>query len=175
MLLLINGYTIYHCHFLVIVLFLWLSSAHLEAFMLMTVETDRLGSASIWFKIWDVVDPGPTKFRFFQAIKKIRFFPGKFGKISIFPGKFLKNFDFFRLILKKIQFSPAIKKISIFHAKNCSFTATSGQIILFLFKSHHFRTYFLYIIRYNNFHRPPAPAPRPPPKNRGVATQTPQD
>src|SRR6218665_2590971 len=34
------------------------------------------------------------------------------------------------------------------------FTATSGQIILFLFKSNHFLTYFLYMIRYNNMSRP---------------------
>jgi len=33
-----------------------------------------------------------------------------------------------------------------FPGKNWSFTAMSGQIILFLFKSHHFRTYFLYMI-----------------------------
>src|SRR6218665_2442678 len=33
-------------------------------------------------------------------------------------------------------------------------TATFGQIILFLFKSHHFETYFLYIIRYNSISRP---------------------
>src|SRR6218665_3250513 len=55
------------------------------------------------------------------------------------PGKsiFFKNFDFFRQFLKKFDFP----------GKNCSFTATSGQIILFLFKSHHFRTYmyFLYM------------------------------
>ena len=30
----------------------------------------------------------------------------------------------------------------------------SGQIILFLFKSNHFRIYFLYMIRYNNISRP---------------------
>ena len=41
-----------------------------------------------------------------------------------------------------------------FPGKSCLFTATSGQIILFLFKSHHFRTYFLYMIRYNNISRP---------------------
>src|SRR6218665_1922016 len=56
-----------------------------------------------------------------------------------------------------------------FPSKNCPFIATSGQIILFLFKSNHFRTYFLYMIRYNNISRPvhdsnapPAPPPRPP-------------
>src|SRR6218665_1267590 len=54
-------------------------------------------------------------------------------KISLFSGNFT-NFDFL--------------------GKNWPFTATSGQIILFFFKSHHFRTYFLYMIRYNNISRP---------------------
>src|SRR6218665_2407853 len=40
---------------------------------------------------------------------------------------------------------------------------------LFLFKSHHFRTYFLYMIRYNNIVRPDHDA-RPPAQNLGVAT-----
>jgi len=69
--------------------------------------------------------------------------------------------------------------ISIFSG-NCSFTAGSGQIILFLFKSHHFRTYFLYMIRYNNISRPPRPLcdppcdlPRPPAQNLWVATPQP--
>src|SRR6218665_308795 len=83
-------------------------------------------------------------------------------KISIFPGKFTKNFDF--------------------SGKSCSFTATSGQIFLFLFKSHHFRTYFLYMIRCNNISRPvhdphdPScdPSPRPPVPNLGIATPTPR-
>src|SRR6218665_2126237 len=34
-------------------------------------------------------------------------------------------------------------------------------------KSPHFRTYFLYMIRYNNISRPPRPSPAP---NLGVAT-----
>ena len=89
------------------------------------------------------------------------------NKISIFPGKFPRNLDFFRQFHKKIRFSrqifekfrffQAIKKFD-FPGKNCSFTATSGQIILFLFNSHHFRTYFLCMIRYslpdNNIPRP---------------------
>jgi len=32
----------------------------------------------------------------------------------------------------------------------------SGQIILFLLKSHYFRTHFLYMIKYDNISRPPA-------------------
>jgi len=87
------------------------------------------------------------KFRFFQTIsQKILFFQENFLKISIFSGNFTKNFDF--------------------PGKNWPFTATSGQIILFLCRSHHFRTYFLYIIRYNNISRPPA-------QNLGVATPHP--
>src|SRR6218665_147639 len=50
-------------------------------------------------------------------------------------------------------FQSIFNKISIFNS-NCSFTATSGPIILFLFKSYHFRTCFLYMITYNNISRP---------------------
>ena len=62
------------------------------------------------------------------------------------------------------------KKVD-FTGRNWPFTATSGQIILFLFQSHHFRTYFLYMIRYNNILRPPATTP--PAQNLGVATPNP--
>src|SRR6218665_3135519 len=113
-------------------------------------------AASIWFEIWGVVDPG----------KKISIFRAHLSEISIFSGnftKFLKNFDFLRQF-KKIDFP----------GKNCSFTATSGQIILFLFKS--LRTYFLYMIRYNNISRPSTTSLRPSPaQNLGVATPNPQD
>ena len=76
--------------------------------------------ASIWFEIWGS----------WIWVNKISVFPGKFFKFS-------KNFDFFQAIFKEIYHFPC---------KNSSFTATSGQIILFLFKSHHFRTYFRYMI-----------------------------
>src|SRR6218665_512679 len=79
---------------------------------------------------------------------------------SDFLGKFPKNIDF--------------------PGKNWLFTAISGQIILFLFKSHHFRTYFLYMIRYNIYfttrprrHDPPRDPPRPPPPKSGGATPNP--
>src|SRR6218665_3669472 len=74
------------------------------------------------------------------------------SKIFIFPSKFPKNSDF----------SDNLKKIE-FPDKNSPFTATftPWQIILFLFKSQHFRTYFLYMIRYNNISRPPCDPPRP--------------
>src|SRR6218665_3831622 len=93
----------------------------------------------------------------------------------------LKKFDFLRQIFEKFRFFQAILKIFDFPAKNCSFTATSGQIILFLFKSLHFRTYFLYMIRYNNISRPVDDPPtiplRPPttpcPKSGGRDPQPP--
>src|SRR6218665_1576913 len=68
--------------------------------------------------------------------KYFRFFQANFLKISLFSGNFTKKFNF--------------------PGKSWPFTATSGQIIPFLFKSHHFGTYFLYIIRYNrpNISRP---------------------
>src|SRR6218665_3364405 len=86
---------------------------------------------SIWFEIWGVADPGKRKFDFYTQIpEKFRFLQAISLKKSEFPGK------------------------------NWSFTTTSWQIILFLFKNNHFRTYFLYMIRYNNIsrsvHDPPA-------------------
>src|SRR6218665_510546 len=92
--------------------------------------------------------------------KNFNFFRQFYIRISSFAGKFPKILIFFRQLKK-----------SIFQAKNCPFraTATSGQIILFLFRSNHYRTYFLYMIRYNNISRPvhdsnapPAPLPAPP-------------
>src|SRR6218665_2232488 len=74
-------------------------------------------------KSGEVVDPGQQNFEFSRKIsEKFRFCKAISQNISIFQGKFFKNFDF--------------------PGRNCSFTATSGQIIQFLFKSHHFRIYF---------------------------------
>src|SRR6218665_533036 len=104
--------------------------------------------ASISFEIWGVVDPG----------QKILIFPGKFPKISISFRQFHENFRFSR--------------------HKWSFTAISGQIILFLFKSHHFRTYVLYMISYNNTSRPPNDPLRPHdplPKIWGARPPNPQD
>src|SRR6218665_2547443 len=100
-------------------------------------------AASIWFEIWGVVGPG----------KKIDFSRQISEKNSFFSGNFTKQFRYFP-------------------GKNWPFTATSGQIILFLFKSHHFRTYFLYMIRYNNISRPhdPMRPPRSSAQNLRVAT-----
>src|SRR6218665_670140 len=120
-------------------------------------------------------------------------------------GSGSKNFDFYRQISEKFQFLQAIlqkniefcRQISenfdffrqlknlIFQAQKCPFTATSGQIILFLFKSNHFRTYFPYMIRYNNISRPVhnpndplrptlRPTHDPPVQNIGVTTLSPQ-
>ena len=60
------------------------------------------------------------------------------------------------------------------------FTAASGKIILFLFKSHHFLTYFLYMTRYrpNNIsrpvHDPPATPHNPMSKSGGRYPQSPR-
>src|SRR6218665_2015212 len=101
-------------------------------------------AASIWFEIWgswirvkkNSISTGkfPKNFNFFrQFYKRISSFAGKFPKILIFSGN------------KKIRFS----KQKIVHLQ-----LPLGKIILFLFKSNHFRTYFLYMIRYNNISRP---------------------
>src|SRR6218665_1898518 len=68
------------------------------------------------------------KFQFLQA--NFKFFRQFYKRISSFAGKFSKILIF--QVIKKIDLS----------SKKSPFTATSGQIILFLFKSHHFRTYF---------------------------------
>src|SRR6218665_1598635 len=65
-----------------------------------------------------------------------------YKRISSFPGKFLKILIF-----------QAIKKID-FPSKQIFIYSYLWQIILFLFKSNHFRTYFLYLIRYNDSSRP---------------------
>jgi len=113
-----------------------------------------------------LTDPSQQNFNFSRPIsKKFWFFQAISQKNLIFPGKFLKNFDFSWQIFKKFRYFQAdFRKISIFSGnfkffsdfpgKNCSFTATSGQIILYLFKSHHFLIYFQYMIRYNNIWRP---------------------
>src|SRR6218665_1786836 len=112
-----------------------------------TIPTPDTPAASICFEIWGS----------WIRVNKISIFQANFREISNFSGNFTKNFDFSGQILEQFQFFQAILKNSDFPGKNCSFTATSGQIILFLFKSHHFQTNFQYIIRYrgpNNISRP---------------------
>src|SRR6218665_2534569 len=100
-------------------------------------------AASIWFEIWGSWIR-VKKFDFYRQIsEKFQYFQPLLQKNIKFCRQISKNFDIFRQL-----------KISIFQAKNFPFTATSWQIILFLFKSNHFRTYFLYMIRYNNISRP---------------------
>ena len=109
--------------------------------------------------IWNlgVVDPSKTNFDFSRHIsEKIRVSSGNFTKHFDFLRQIFKKFRFFQAKFQKISiFSGNFQKIPIFQAKISLFTATSGQIILFLFKSHHFRTYFLHMIECNNISRPP--------------------
>src|SRR6218665_851914 len=82
-------------------------------------------------------------------VKKFRFLQTNFRKISIFFQAILqKNIEFSRQISENFYFFWQLKKL-IFQAKKV-------QIIQFLFKSNHFRTYmyFMYMIRYNNISRP---------------------
>src|SRR6218665_1448300 len=131
-------------------------------------------AASMWFEIWEIVDPGQQNFDFSgQISEKFRFFQ-VISQNFDFSRQILKNFDFSRQIFEEFQFfSGNLKKID-FPGKTCSFSATSGKITLFLFKSHHFRTYFLYMIRYNNISRPvldPCDSPR---KSKAWMVATPQ-
>src|SRR6218665_1251576 len=125
-------------------------------------------AGSIWFEIWGVVDPDTKKNQFFQAnfrekksifqaiSQKTLIFKANYWKMfsrqfqkenSIFPSKFPKSFDFFQGILIFFDFPSKISP----------FTATSGQVILFLFKSHHFRTYFLHMIIFHDPSTTPLP------------------
>ena len=102
-------------------------------------------------------------------VKKRQFFQANWWKFSILGGKLTKHFDFswqtdekFRFCLanwRKISISFQAKiskwpfylvliiysKISVYQDKICHLQINSRQIILFRLKSHHFRTYFLYI------------------------------
>src|SRR6218665_432006 len=93
-----------------------------------------LAVALIWFEIWGSL----------IRVKQFRFFQANFRENSIFSDNFKEKFRFFQ---------ANFQKNSIFQAKQ-AFTATSGQIILIFFKNHHFRTYFLFMIRYNNISLP---------------------
>src|SRR6218665_274580 len=79
----------------------------------------------------------------------------------------MQNFDFSWQISEKYRFSR----------QNWLFTAISGQIILFLIKSHHFRTCFLYMKRYNNIlrpvHDPPCDPLTTPPCSKSGGRDTP--
>jgi len=139
------------------------SSGHLNTrVQLHAYITERrqsgLKSEESWILVKKSIFSGnfTKKFRFFRQIsKKFRFFQAIWLKISIFPGQFPKNSDFSDNLRKKFEFP----------GKNWPFTASSWQIILFLFKSHHFRTFFLYMIRYNNISRPVHDPPCNPPFN----------
>ena len=98
---------------------------------------------------------GSKFFRFFQTNFKKLFFSGNFKqKIDAFQAS-LKKFDFSKQIFEKFLFFEAISQNNFyFPGTNWPFTTTPGQIILFLFRSHHFGTKFLYMIRYNNISRP---------------------
>src|SRR6218665_2199131 len=85
-------------------------------------------AASIWFEIW-------------IRVKKISISTGKFPKIVNFFRQFYKRISSFAGKFPKILIFSGNKKID-FPSKKSPFTSTYGQIILFLFKSHRFRTYF---------------------------------
>src|SRR6218665_2314033 len=120
--------------------------------------------------VWNMGGVYPCKkIDFYRQIsEKFQFFQAILQRIIEFCRQISENFDFFRQ-LKKL----------IFLANRFIYSYTSGQIILFLFKSNHFRTYFLYMIRYRpNISRPPATLPatlpptptRPPAQNIRVTT-----
>src|SRR6218665_3645420 len=99
----------------------------------------------MWYEIWGVVDPG----------QKISISTGKFPKkFQYFQAILQKNIEFCRKISENFDFFQAIKKIRFSKQKIVHLQLPLAKIILFLFKSNHFRTYFLYMIRYNNFSRP---------------------
>src|SRR6218665_3029238 len=111
-------------------------------------------AASIWFEIWGFVGPG----------EKYSILPVKFSKNFDFPAKNFRQinekFRFFHVKISEIPILVIYSKMSFCPDKICHLQLNSKQIILFRLKSHHFRTYFLYMIRCNNVSRPvldPAP------------------
>jgi len=91
---------------------------------------------------------GSTKFRFFHSnFLEISIFSGNFPQKCEFSRNFFLNFDFFRQFLKNFRFSR--QKLLIYRK----------LFILFIFKIRHFRTYFLYMIRYKIRPRPPRDPP----------------
>src|SRR6218665_2961473 len=93
-------------------------------------------------------------FDFLKKIPKISIFLRNFTKHFYFFRQFKKNQFFSRQISEKFRFLGNFTKNFDFPGINWLFAAISGQIILFLFKSHHFLTYLLYMVRYNNILRP---------------------
>jgi len=53
-----------------------------------------------------------------------------------------------------MTFLVIYSKMSFYPDKICHIQQNSRQMIRFCLKSHHFRTYFLYMIKYNNVSRP---------------------
>jgi len=80
-------------------------------------------------KKFDFLGKFPKKFDFVSGnFTRNRLFRANLRKILIFSGYSIQNSDFSGKISEKYRFST----------QNWLFTAISGQIILFLFKSHHF-------------------------------------
>jgi len=129
-------------------------------------------AAEIWFEIWGVMDPG-KEINFFQANWRTNNFD--------LSRQIDENFDYFQAKISEWPFFLAIYfKMSVYPDRIChlglGLQLNSSQIILYRLKSHHFRTYFLYMITYNNVSRPPATTPRPPSqKSWGVVTPILQD
>src|SRR6218665_1254138 len=93
--------------------------------------------------MWGVVDPG----------KKNRFLKANFRKISILSGNFTKEYRILQANFRKFQFFQAIKKIR-FSKQNIYIYSYLWANYSISLQSNHFRTYFLYMIRYNNISRP---------------------
>ena len=131
--------------------------------LLSVAYTWLVTAVSIWFEIWEVVDP---------------------GKKTLFPGRFSKNFDFLQVISHKNRFFQAnfpekfrqFKKNRFSRQKLAIYNHFWSNYSIYL-QNHYFRTYFLYMIRYNNISRPVPRPPchplRPPAQNLGVATPQP--
>src|SRR6218665_2934439 len=108
-------------------------------------DTIILTAASIWFEMWGVVYPGQNNFDFYRQIsEKFQFFQAILQKNIEFCRQISENSDFFRQ-LKKFDFPS--KKLSIYSYLWANYSIS-------LQKYNHFRTYFLYMIRYNNISRP---------------------
>src|SRR6218665_1519559 len=100
-------------------------------------------------------------------VKKFRFLQANFRKISIFSGNFTKEYRVFQANFRNFLFFQAIKKIDFPSKKMSIYSYSSGHIIIFLFKSNHFRTYFLYTTPTTHLRPSLRPPHDPPAQNMG--------
>src|SRR6218665_1056256 len=107
-------------------------------------QEKEIKAASIWFEIWEVVDPGQKNVDFYRQISE---------KFQFFQAILQKNIEFCRQISGNFDFFRKLKKL-IFQAKKVHLQLPLGKLFYFSLKVTTFEHTSLYMIRYNNILRP---------------------